>query len=340
MAVTIHTKNLSIDAAGLTNAAQGDGSNGYVYYGHFLYYLVQVLKALGATVTYSSTRTSGTGISANGRANSDQWDGAYRTAYGRSQIAWSMPTVRGVTRHYIAQLGDYGATNTWRLKMNTSTAYTTSGGGSATQVPAVAGEHLVFGYGTDASPAFDVFQPQGGSYYFHGIYESTLGGVVCAMYPSVGGTTSALGAFFAIDPLRDGTYESGDDDVVTVSTLGKTPELSDFADATLGRARMIAQKGLGGAAMKPFVANAKGTVPGSAASSTRTGRKLCAQIAWQRDASPACPGGLSSMLQWYGPVGTVPNRLKLYSLKTPAATPVEKLLLGQVLIDWDGSVPS
>ena len=36
------------------------------------------------------------------------------------------------------------------------------------------------------------------------------------------------------------------------------PELSGFADATPGQARTIAQKGLGGAAMKPFVANAKG----------------------------------------------------------------------------------
>lgn len=338
---TIHTKNLSINAAGTTNAAQGDGSSGYAYYGEFLYRVVQTIKARGGTVTYSSTRTSGTGTDANGRSNADNWDGPYRTAYGYSQIAWSMPTVHGVTRHYCAQLGGYGGTNTWRLKMNFTAAYTTSGGGSATQVPAVAGEYVLFGGGTDASPTFVAFQPTSGSFYFQSLYYDTtnLGGIVAAMYPTTGGVAGVTGAFFAIDPFQDGTYESGDDDAVTISLPAKLPVGSDLIEAN-EYVRYVAQKSLGGVAITSLKGLTKGAIPGGAAASARSGRRPGAQISWNRDASPTTPGGVSTCLIWNGPVTSVPNRAKLYSLKNPSDPPVEKLLLGDVAVDWDGTVPS
>lgn len=341
MAAVIHTKNLSINCAGVTDAAQGDGSLGYAYYGEFLWRTIQVIKARGGTVTYSSSRTSGTLTDANGRSNSDLWDGPYRTAYGYSQIAWSMPAVRGVTRHYCAQIGSYASTNTWKLKVNTTAAYTTAGGGNSVQMPAVAGEHILFGGGTDASPTFVIYQPTSGSFYFQGLYYATvdLGGVVCLMYPTGGGLAGCDGAFFAIDPFQDGTYESGDDDVVNISLPAKIPVAGDFVESS-DYVRYLAQKSLGGAAITSLKCLPKGPIPGSAASSARTGRRPCAQVGFSRDASPTTPGGLSSCLQFHGPIASVPNRAKLYSNKTPLATPLEKLVIGQFQVDWDGTVPS
>lgn len=335
---TIHTKNLSINAAGTTTVPQGDGASPFGYNGEFIYRSIQTIKARGGTVTYSSTRTSGTGTDANGRSNTDTWDGPYRTAYGLSQIAWSMPAVRGVTRHYCAQIGPFGNTSTWRLKMNFTAAYTTSGGGSATQVPAVAGERVLFGGGTDASPTFVAFGPTSGSFYFQSLYYDTanLGGVVCAMYPTTGGTAGCAGAFFAIDPFQDGTYESGDDDAVTIS-LPKIPLGYELVEA-YDYVRYVAQKGLGGAAITSLKGLSKGPIPGSAAASARSGRRPGAQISWTRDTAPTTPGGVSTCLIWNGPVTSVPNRAKLYSLKTGSFT--EKLLLGEIGMDWDGTVPS
>jgi hypothetical protein len=329
------TKNISINTAAVSPVGDGNGVSGFQYgQSAYLYYLKQLLVALGAVVTVSSTRTSGTGTSANAAANSDQWTDVYKAMYGSSYIGIRLPAVRGITRRLCIQVDATGPGSGFnaRVKIAWGGDYTTSGGGTATQVPAVSGEGIVLGGGTDASPTFAAWGPNTGDYIFQGLgYSDSPMGFVALMYPPAGSASGGAGWFFAMDPLEDSSYESGCDDVVLIKFAQATPDAASLAAEVACFAR--SQLGLGGVAWSALKMLAVGSIPGSAAAEPRTNKKPTARIRYARDTSPADSFGLSRLFRWFGPASSVPRTGTLLTTK-------DKLIIGPLCLPWDGTEPA
>lgn len=329
------TKNIAINCAAVSPVGDGDGVSGFQYgQSAYLYYLKQLLVALGAVVTVSSTRTSGTGTDANTAANSDQWSTVYKAMYGSAYIGIRLPAVRGITRRLCIQVAAAGPGSafTARVKIAWSGDYTTGGGGTATQVPTVAGEEVVLGGGTDASPTFAAWGPNTGSYIFQGLgYTDSPGGFVALLYPPAGSASGGPGWFFALDPLEDSSYETGCDDAVLISYAQATPDAGSLVaeNSCFARSRL----GLSGAAWSALKMLAVGSIPGSAAAEPRTSKKPTARIRYARDTSPADSFGLSRLFRWFGPASSVPRTGTLLATK-------DKLIIGPLCMPWDGTEPA
>lgn len=330
------TKNIAIDCAAISPVGYGDGVSGFQYgQSHYLWLWKELLVSLGATVTVSSTRTSGTGTAANAAANSDQWTTKYHPMYGSSYVGIRLPTMRGVTRRLCVQVDAAGPPSTGfnaRVKIAWSADYTTSGGGTATQVPAVSGEEIVLGGGTDASPTFAAWGPNTGSYIFQGLgYTDSPGGFVALLYPPAGSASGGSGWFFALDPLEDSSYETGCDDAVLISYAQATPDAGSLVTESSCFAR--SRLGLSGAAWSALKMLAVGSLPGNAAAEPRTGKKPTARIRYARDTSPADSFGVSRLFRWFGPASSVPRTGTLLTTK-------DKLIIGPLCMPWDGTEPA
>jgi hypothetical protein len=329
------TKNISINTAAVSPISDGDGVSGFQYgQSAYLYYLKELLVALGSTVTVSSTRTSGTGTAANAVANSDQWTNVYKPMYGSSYVGITLPAVRGITRRLCIQVDSTGPGSNFnaRVKIAWGGDYNIAGGGTATKVPTVSGEQVVLGGGTDASPTFAAWGPNSGSYIFQGLgYNDSPMGFAALLYPPAGSATGGSGWFFAMDPLEDASYQSGCDDVVLVSYAQATPDAGSLTAESVCYAR--ARLGLSGAAWSAIKMLAVGSIPGSAASEPRTNKKPSARIRYARDTSPADSFGLSRLFRWFGPASSVPRTGTLLTTK-------DKLIIGPLCLPWDGTEPA
>ena len=209
MAFSVPTKNVAINCAAITSAADGDGVSGFNYgHAHCLYLVKETLKGLGWTVTVTSTRGSGTGTDANSVSTSDLWTGPEKLAYGECYCGLRAPTIRGFTRRILLQRGTYGLGYTLRGKMNWSQDYDTGGSATAVRPRTVSGEEIFFGSASDTSRTYDTALPSSGTYYAQGLgYTAENGGFAFGMYPSAGGPIGSTGFFLALDPLVDGPPE-------------------------------------------------------------------------------------------------------------------------------------
>lgn len=332
----ILSKNNAIDTLAITDVSYGDGVTG-LRYGDaaWIYYVKEIVKAIGGTVTASSTRTSGTGDTANGAANSDQWSDRQHTCYAFAWVAFKMPTVRGITRRFVIQRPGIGSGESCRVKINWSTDYT---GGTATQVPTVAGEVVVIGGGTDASPTFETMCLTTGSYILQALgYSDSPQCFFVGMYPSAGGIVGSAGLFFALDALVDGSFISGCDDAVFLRAKQTTPTVGSLTSDDAGTAHCFARARLGltgpGPTWEAVKMLAVGSIPGAAAAEPRGNKKPTARCKYQRDASPPDSFGLSRLFRWFGPVGSVPRTTNLASTK-------DGLVWGQLISPWDGTEPA
>lgn len=329
------TKNIPVDCAAVSPVGYGDGVSGFQYgRAHYLWLLKELLVAMGATVTITSTRTSGTGSLANAAANSDQWTTKYHSMYGSSYFAATLPTVNGISRKLCFQVDSVGIANGYlvRAKIAWSGTYNLAAGGTATQVPTLAGEVVFLGGGTDASPTFVPWGPTSGDFIFQGLgYTDSPHGAVAMLYPTAGSATGGSGWFFAVDPLEAGSFESGCDDAVLISVAQATPDVTSLTTEAVCWAR--SQLGLGGAAWEELKMLAVGSIPGSAAAEPRTNKKPTARIRYARDTSPADSFGLSRLFRWFGPSSSVPRTGTLLTTK-------DKLIIGPLCMPWDGTEPS
>lgn len=331
----ILTKDIPIDTAAISPVGDGDGVTGFQYGASaFLYYLKELLVDIGAVVTVTSTRTSGTGTDANNASDTDQWTDVYKQMYGSSYIGIRMPAVRGITRRLCIQVSSVGPASAFNVRMKIAWGgdYNIAGGGTATQVPTVAGEEIVIGGGTDAAPTFAAWGPNTGSYIFQGLgYSDSPAGAVALMYPPAGSAEGGAGWFFAMDPLVSGTYETGCDDVILISCAQATPTSGDLTGETHCFAR--SQLGLGGEAWEELKMLNVGSIPGGAPARPRDNKKPVATILYARDTSPVDSFGESRMFKWYGPVSSVPRTLNLLSTK-------DLLVIGPLCMPWDGTEPA
>lgn len=329
-------KDKVIDVTAVTDPSYGDGVTG-LQYGDaaWIYYVKEMVKDIGGSVTASSTRTSGTGDTANAAANSDQWSDVQHVCYASAWVGFKMPAVRGTTRRICIQRGAISSGQSVRIKINWSTDYT---GGTATQTPTVSGEEIVHGGGTDASPTFDTFCPSTGNYILQALgYSDSPQCFAVAMYPSAGGIVGSAGLFFAIDALEDSSYISGCDDAVLVRAAQATPTIGGLTTESALTSMCFARARLGLTSPSPTWEAVKmlavGSIPGSAAAEPRGNKKPIARIKYARDASPADSFGLSRLFRWYGPVGSVPQTANLSSTK-------DLLVIGQITLPWDGTEPA
>lgn len=329
-------KNVAVNTAAITAPSYGNGATGLLYGdAAYLYWIIQIIKAIGGTVTASSTRTSGTGSQANSASNSDLWDDVQRVCYGLAWIAVRMPTVRGITRRLVFQRGDTSVGQTLRAKMNWSSDYT---GGTATQVPTIAGEAIIIGGGTDASPTFDVMSPNTDAYILQAIgYNDSPQCWAAAMYPVAGSAVGGAGMFMALDALVDGSFISGCDDAVFLRSLAATPSIAGLTSENPATAQCFARVRVGltvpGPSWEAVKMLAVGSIPGSAAAEPRGNKKPTARCKYQRDGAPGDSFGLSRLFRWFGPAGSVPRTANLVSAK-------DLFVLGQLCWPWDGTEPA
>lgn len=297
----VYLQNQGIDTTEATDAAGGDGADGYVYGGAiWAWLLVQLLLAAGWTVTCTSTRTSGTGTAANAVTDTNQWTTAAKIAYSESHVGlYHAATGRSLSLQRVTSSG------VWRIKTGRDSGqYNIASGATATRVGAVATEGVCAGSGSDASPVGLNFHPEAGSYVFQGVAESTTGAFKVATYPVAGGATGASGCFLALVSLEYGV--TGADDMVIVASAGKTPELADLNTEVSSCAWAWSQLGEAGESFERVRFCAVGPIPGSAAADVRTGKKPCAYIRVERDGAPSDLFGRCVDLYWYGPASSVP----------------------------------
>lgn len=322
-------KNRTINTVAVTPPAYGNGITGFVYgAAQWLFEIKETSLLIGAAVTCSTTRTSGTGVDANNLTATDQWASEYDVAYGYSYIGLRMPTVRGITRRVLLQRGHNSVGNSAIIKWNDTADYGVTG--SPTVPPVVAGEMFVLG----SSPGdFQVGGPGSGSYILHGIgYSDSPQGFMCFSYPVGGGEVPSAGHFFGIDPLKDGTYDAGTDDAQFQFKSQFTPTIAELGDdATVGTAKARARLGLPEASWKCT----KLIIPpdlGSFPASARTAKKPLFDARYVRVSSPSEYYGISRLLKLYGPLGTLIRTLNVSSTK-------DHILCGPLALPWDGTEP-
>lgn len=333
MALIIPSKNVAINASAITAPSYGDGATGLLYGdAAYLYYVKEAVKSLSGSVTASSTRTSGTGDTANGASNSDQWTDVQHVCYGMGWIAVKMPAVRGITRRIVFQRGPSSTGYTLRAKINWSADYT---GGTATQVPTVAGEAVFIGSGTDASPIFESFAPGSGSYVLQALgYTDAPQCFASVMYPAAGSTVGGVGMMLALDALEDNSYIAGCDDAILLRS-STSPGIAGLTSEDPGSAYCFARArlGLSGAAFTAVKMLSVGSIPGTASAEPRGNKKPIARIKYARDGAPADSFGLSRLFRWFGPAGSVPRTANRLSTK-------DLLVVGQIGLPWDGTEPA
>ena len=327
----VYSKNISISATALTDAAAGNGVTGFLYGDARPLYEVKkfLVDSLGYTVTVSSTRTSGTGTVANDVSASDLWTDGYKVAYGQAYCGLKF-TYRGVTRRLLLQRSDTTG-NFGRFKINRTADYTTSGGATAVRPQTISGEKVWLGSGTDPSPSFAASLP-GVDLTMQCLGDTTTGGFVIVGYPPAGSAVGGTGFLLSLDPFADSTYESGADDAALIYTPQTTPTWADLSSESSLVCRAWCKLGLAGA---DFVGVSMRTALGVGVSpaSPRTGAKPLGDLWYGRDASPAELLGKSTMFQAYGPVGSVPRTAKASATK-------DRAVWGQLVTLWDGTEPS
>jgi hypothetical protein len=336
MAFSVPTKNVAINCAAVTSAADGDGSNPFTYGdAEYLYRLKTTLVSLGWTVTVSSTRTSGTGGDANSVSASDLWTGPEKLAYGECYVGLRAPTIRGFTRRLLLQRGVFGQGSYLRGKMNWSTDYDTGGSATAVRPRTVSGEGIFFGSASDTSRTYDSVGPSTGTFYAQGLgYTAENGGFAFALYPSTGGPVGSAGCFFALDPLADTSFPSGADDAVLIAIPSTGPVLASLDDDTTASCWMRVRLGIGGTAWQRVKMQAIGPFPLGAGSNPYNSKRLEAQIKYCRTTAPTQPLiGDSTLFRWAG------SDMSCIAAETVSTTR-DRLVQGVLTMPWDGSVIS
>ena len=326
-----YLKNQAINAAAVTDAASGDGATGYQYgSGHYLYLVKTLLVASGVwTMVASSTRTSGLGTVANGVSNSDLWTTAFKVAYEGAWISLRN-TITG--RTIVLQRGS--TAESLYAKIAWAGSYNIAAGGTATRVPALAGEQVVWGTGPDATYTPAAFFPGAGSFTFQGRADSTTDGFWSLAYPVAGGTVGASGFLLALDPIVASSGPAGADSAVWHICGPTTPALSNVNDDASSTCWARTQYGTGSVAPARVKQLAVGTFPNNSPPDPRTSDKLRCAIQYQRSTAPADHFGVSSLMQWYGPAGPIPRTMDV------GASVKAKLIAGIHALDWDGTEPS
>lgn len=325
-------KNRQIDPTALTPVGYGDGVTGFNYgIAQWIYETKELIKAIGGTVTVSSTRGSGTGTDANTSGASDLWTNEYHAAYGKGYVGVKLPAVRGVTRRFLIQRGDNSNGQTVRIKVNRTADYLDTG--TPTQAPTVAGEKLLLGGGSDASPTFDTVFPGSGSYVFQGVgYSDAPQGFVAIAYSDVGDIVGGPGFFFAVDPYETDSYPVGADDASILLDPQQTPTIGRLATEGAGAVcRAWADLGGGSEDLLP----ARMVLPdglGAMPANPRTSKKPIYDVYYRRDTAPTEYYGKSRLFKAYGPLGALVKTLNNLTTK-------DLLLLGQLVVDWDGTEP-
>ena len=317
---TVYTKNETLDTA---------SDNGVVQYGLslWLWLLVRFLcDELGWTVSASATRNAVDYGDADTADDDDLWTTEAKPAY---PFAWIALYHAGLDLAVVVQTG--ATPNQTRIKAAYSaTPYLLAGGGTATQVPALAGEEVIVGGGTDASPTFGA-APSSDSYVVQSKGDDVTGRFKHLVYPSAGGVAGCPGVFLALVELTNG--DAGADDTMIVASIGTLPTKATMIDEADGVCWSRAQLGEAGEALVRCKCLEVGSIPGAASASPRTMEKPIAYIRVQRDASPADLLGRCVDLYWWGPVGPVVQTGNLSGTK-------DQLCLGPVCFGWDGTEPS
>lgn len=317
---TVYEKNVTLDAS---------ANDGTFFYGFtlWLYLLVRwLVDDLGGwVITASSTRGTGAG-DADTVDDSDLWGSDYtKPAHGLAWVA-----LYCATRDLAVVLQVGTSIYDCRIKAAYGGQYTTAGGGTATQVPALAGETVIAGGGTDASPSFASAMASG-SFVVQSKGDTATRRFKHLVYPAAGGSAGAAGVFFALVELELG--DAGATDEMFVVSIGTLPTKATLTDEASGVCWALCQKGEAGEEIVRVKCLEVGSIPGGASASPRTAKKPIARIRVQRDASPADLLGRCVDLYWWGPAGSVVRTGNLSGTK-------DQLGLGPVCFGWDGSEPA
>jgi len=341
--------NLSVTDSNTTTAAEGDGINGFVYDGAVVWHLTRCLLLAGATVTSSSTRTTGTGAVANNLTATDQWSsGSAACAYQSSHWGCKI-TLGGVQFNLSFQVGGV-AVGGVRINMSVGAGneYSDSGGSvSVTRIKTVTGGTLVTpdptSGGTDASPVFSALLTTGGNFVINACWDSATGYFFFEMHPAAGGTKASNGFVFAILPFSSNTFVSTRSDRVFLVAPLTVLDFAYFTESSVNaRAVYYCRQGLTGPsptinAVKPQARSGLETMavdPGASAYKTNV------TVSWKRDGAPADTGGITADLIGLGQVIAVPTMLDVLADPNTPGTKYRYLCLGNLAVRVPNSLVS
>jgi len=335
--------NLSGNDQQTTSAANGDGATGFAFDGAVIWHLTRVLLLIGATCTGSSTRTSGTGASANAMSATDLWSaGVHTAAYNSAWWACKI-TLGGVQYNLVFQVGGVAVFGV-RAKMSVGVGneFTNSGGSvTATRTKFIASEHILTpepaAAGTDASPTFATMPNVGVAQYLSACWDAATGYLAFEMHPSAGGTKTSNGFVFAILPFATGTYKAARSDRVFLLSPGTLLDAANFTEGG-GPARCVyyCQKNLSPAlaAVHPgyrLVAEATSADP--------AGDKVDDHVSWSRNAAPTDVGGLTTDCIVTGQVISAPTMHDV-RIDPDSTTKLRYLCLGNLALRFPNSFTS
>ncbi len=332
--------NVSTNDLNSTTIPQGDGATAFPYYGKVLWLLTRVLLLCGAVCTGSSTRTSGTGTTANTMSASDQWsDGAYHTAY---QGAWwaCKITLGGVQYNLVLQsAGTTFVGGRGKISVGAGNEYTNSGGGVKAERPkTIAGEGFFLGGGTDDAPEYHDLPHVDDAFYVSACWDAATGYLAFAMTLAAGSDETGAAFVFAILPFDADTFLSTRSDRVFLCSPGTALAAAAFTEiSTSPRCVYQCQKGISPewAQVKPDYRVAVGTT----STDPGTGDKIDSLVSWKRDSAPIDTGGLTPDCIALGSVTAVPT---MHDVKiTPnSSTKRRYLCLGQIGLRFPNSFVS
>lgn len=318
---TVYLTNEPIDTS---LAAENTANYGLAVW---LWFTVQLMIAGGWVVTASSRRDDPVAGDADVVDDDDLWTSAAEIA---ASLSWIALRHEATDRAVVFQRG--AQAYQVRAKLAFGGTYTVAAGGTATQVPTLAGEEVIAGGGSDASPTFAV-APTSGTFVFQGKADTTAGTFKATTYPTAGGSAGAEGCMVALVGLTRG--DPGADTLFAIASIGTLPTRATLTDEDTGVCWARVQLGEDDEAIARVKCLAVGSIPGSSASG-RGGAKPIAYIRVQRDGAPSDLMGRAVDLYWYGPASSVP---RVGELPVEGDDPIPFLIAGPLCWEWNGEEP-
>lgn len=280
----------------------------------------------GTTYNSSGDQISGSGSGANGMANTNAW--------------WVLKWPGSGSKSICVQRGTTDLV--WRVKVSLTNGFV-GGTPGISRVPSATDEKILIGGGTDASPTFNAFFnniANGG--FRHSMWFQ--GAAPWGMWSSAfatGGATPGHGLM--LDHMSVQSYQSGETDPYVWYCSGGSAAMTSDVTGGVNAAMSVGAGILGGAGGMKAVAPA-GLGPGSSGQggispNAFTGKDDGVPLMWFSTAAPSLFKGWSDIFN-HSVTGTAAATRTTPMAFDVGATVRGRILMGNILLPWDGSTPT
>lgn len=301
-----------------------------------IFELKTLLKAAGWTVPRSSDgstynaagdQITVSGSGAGGMANSNAW---FVLRSPNAAHEWCFQ--RGTTNLV------------WRVKFSAFTFFV-GGSPSASQVPSATNEHVMCGAGTDAAPTFHTLLEADGTYRWNCMADNSAPYGWWAAVFSTGGSAPhdciVFDPLTQVEPTESFPYVCIVNRFVTPFTVAAlcTETSTNAAGSTNVNHTRVASAGTGAVTHMPAMTYTLGTsttvVPNALGTNPISAEDQPFPFVWGRRAAAGNGGykGISTLLKWNAVTRTTGDTLSVNGTR-------DRIVYGDISLDWDGSVPT